>query len=201
MTTESEKHDIKAIWGAQAVETDLVTVEQIRTNADKFQSRVRRRNRIEYAAAVFVVAVFASYIWIFPFPLIQLGSLLIIAAAIFIMVWIRFRASVNPIPLHISFMDYVSRYREELRRQQSALRTVWLWYLAPWVPGVVLFTIGIARFLKRALGNRTPSWPFAVVMVVLTTMVGVFLGVWLLNAWGARRLQHQIDELNRLLAS
>jgi hypothetical protein len=25
--------------------------------------------------------------------------------------------------------------------------------------------------------------------------------VWLLNVWGARKLQHQIDELSRLLAS
>jgi hypothetical protein len=198
MTTESEKHDIKAIWGAQAVEPNLVTVEQIRANADKFQSAVRRRNRVEYAAGVFVVAGFGSYIWLFPTPLVQLGSLLIIAAAIFIMVWIHFRASANPIPSHISFIDYISRYREELRRQQSALRTVWLWYLAPFVPGFVLFTIGMGRLLEHALGNRRPLWPIAVVIVAI---VGVFAGVWLLNLWGARRLQHQIDELDRLLVS
>jgi hypothetical protein len=198
MTTESEKHDIKAIWGAQAVEPNLVTVEQVRANADKFHSAVRRRNRIEYTAAVFVVAVFGLYIWVFPFPLMQLGSLLIIAAAIFIMAWINFGASANPIPSHISFMDYMSRYREELRRQQSALRTVWLWYLAPWVPGVGLFTIGMGRLFERALGNRAPLWPIALVTAI---MVGVFAGAWLLNLRGARRLQHQIDELNRLLAS
>jgi hypothetical protein len=128
----------------------------------------------------------------------RLGSLLIIAAAIFIMAGIRFRASANPVPSHISFMDYISRYREELRRQQSALRTVWLWYLAPWVPGIAMFTMGIDRFLKHALGNRAPLWPIAVVMVA---MVGVFAGVWLLNLWGARRLQYKIDELNRVLAS
>jgi hypothetical protein len=193
--TKSEKHDVKAIWGAQAVEPTLVTVQEIRINADKFQSAVRRRNRIEYAAGVLVVAGFGSYIWIFRTPLMQLGSLLIIAAAIFIMVWIHFRASANPIPSHISFMDYMSRYREELRRQQAALRTVWLWYLAPWVPGLVLFTIGMSRLLEHAPGSRRPMWPFLVVLV------GVFAGVWLLNLWGSRRLQLKIDELNRLLAS
>jgi hypothetical protein len=198
MTTESEKHDIRAIWGAQAVGPNLVTVEQIRANADKFHSAVRRRNRIEYTAAVFVVAVFGLYIWVFPIPLMRLGSLLIIAAAIFIMAWIHFRASAIPIPSHIPFMDYMSRYREELRRQQSALRTVWLWYLAPWVPGVGLFTIGMGRLFERALGNRAPLWPIALVTAI---MVGVFAGAWLLNLRGARRLQHQIDELNRLLAS
>jgi glucan phosphoethanolaminetransferase (alkaline phosphatase superfamily) len=198
MMTKSEKHDIKEIWGAQAVEQNLVTVERIRADADKFRSAVRRRNRVEYTAAVFVVAVFVAYIWIFPTPLMRLGSLLIIAAAILIMVWIHFRASANTIPSHISFMDYISRYREELRRQQTAARTVWLWYLAPWVPGIAVFTMGIDRFLKHALGNRAPLWPIALVIVV---MVGVFAGVWLLNLWGARRLQRQIDELNRLLAS
>ena len=192
---KSEKHDVKAIWGAQAVEPNLVTVEQIRANADKFQSAVRRRNRVEYAAGVLVVAGFGSYIWIFRTPLMRLGSILIIAGAIFIMAWIHFRASANLIPSHISFMDYISRYREELRRQQSALRTVWLWYLAPLVPGFVLFTIGMSRLLEHAPGSRRPMWPFLVVMVA------VFAGVWLLNLWGARRLQRKIDELNRLLAS
>jgi hypothetical protein len=198
MMSKSDKHDVKAIWGAQAVEPNPVTVEQVRANADKFHSRVRRRNRIEYAAGVFVIAVFGAYIWLFRTPLMQLGSLLIIAAAIFVMVWMYFRASANPIPSHISFMDYISRYREELRRQQSALRTVWLWYLAPWIPGLGLFIIGMGRFLVHRLGNRAPSWPIAVVVVA---MVGVFAGVWLLNLWGARRLQHKIDELDRLLTS
>jgi hypothetical protein len=34
MRTKPEKPDIKAIWGAQAVEPNLVTVEQIRANAE-----------------------------------------------------------------------------------------------------------------------------------------------------------------------
>ena len=194
MMIKSEKHDVKEIWGAQAVEPNLVTVEKIRADADKFQSAVRRRNRVEYAAGVLVIAGFGSYLWIFRTPLMRLGSLLIIAGAIFIMVWIHFRASANPIPSHIAFMDYISRYREELRRQQSALRTVWLWYLAPLVPGFVLFTIGMSRLLEHAPGSGRPMWP------LLVATVGVFAGVWLLNLWGARRLQHQIDELTRLLA-
>jgi FtsH-binding integral membrane protein len=189
-----EKPDVKAIWGAQAVEPNLVTVEQIRVNANKFQSAVQRRNRVEYVAAGFVIAGFGSYLWIFPAPLMRLGSLLIIAGAIFIVVWIHFRASANPIPSQISFMEYISRYRDEIRRQQTALRTVWLWYLGPLVPGLVLFTIGMSRLLEHAPGSRRPMWPFVVVMV------GVFVGVWLLNLWGARRLQSKIDELSRLLA-
>jgi hypothetical protein len=194
MTPKSEKPDIKAIWGAQTVEPNLIAIEQIRAKADKFQSAVQRRNRIEYAAGVLVVAGFGSYLWIFRTPLMRLGSILIIAGTIFILAWLHFRASANPIPSHISFMDYTSRYRDELRRQQSALRTVWLWYLGPLVPGLVLFTIGMSRLLEHAPGSRRPMWPFVVVMVA------VFAGVWLLNLWGARRLQHQIDELSRLLA-
>ena len=194
MRPKAEKPDVKAIWGAQAVEPDLVTVEQIRVNANKFQSRVQRRNRIEYAAGVLVIAGFGSYLWIFPTLLMRMGSLLIIAGAIFIMAWIYFRASVNPIPSQISFMDYMSRYREELRRQQTALRTVWLWYLGPLVPGLVLFTIGMSRLLEHAPGSRRPMWPLLVVMI------GVFAGVWLLNLWGARKLQRPIDELSSLLA-
>jgi hypothetical protein len=193
MTPKSEKPDIKSIWGAQAVEPILITVEQVRAKANKFQSAVQRRNRIEYSAGVLVVAGFGSYLWIFRTPLMRLGSILIIAGAMFIMAWIHFRASAKAIPSHISFMDYVSRYREELRRQQSALRTVWLWYLGPLVPGLMLFTIGMSRLPEHAPGSTRPMWPLVVVIVA------VFAGVWLLNLWGARRLQHQINELNRLL--
>jgi hypothetical protein len=197
MTTESEKPDPKAIWGAQAVEPTPVTVEQIHANAGKFHSVVRHRNRVEYTALVSVVAVFAAQIWAVPFPLMRLGSLLIIAAAVFTMVWIHFRVSATPIPSHISLIDYMSRYREELRRQQSALRAAWLWYLAPWVPGLGLFTIGMARVFQHATGNRAPLWLIALVMVV---MAGAFAARWLVNLRGARKLQRQIDELNRLLA-
>ena len=194
MRPKPEKPDVKAIWGAQAVEPDLVTIEQIRRGSNKFQSTVRRRNRVEYAAGVLVIAGFGSYLWIFPTLLMRLGSLLIITGAIFIMAWIYFRASVNPIPSQISFMDYIARYREELRRQQTALRTVGLWYLGPLVPGLVLFTIGMSRLLEHAPGSRRPMGPFLVVMVT------VFAGVWLFNLWGARKLQRPIDELSRLLA-
>jgi hypothetical protein len=194
MMAKSEKPDVKAIWGAQAVEPNLVSIEQIRAKADKFQSAVRRRNRIEYVAGVLVVAGFGWYIWIFRTPLMRLGSLLIIAGTLFIMAWLHFRVSANPIPSQISFMDYMSRYREELRRQQTALRTVWLWYLGPLVPGLVLFTIGMSRLLEHAPGSRRPMGPFLVVMVT------VFAGVWLFNLWGARKLQRPIDELSRLLA-
>jgi len=80
----------------------------------------------------------------------------------------------------------ISRYREELRRQQSALRTAWLWYLAPWVPGLGVFTIDMGRLFDRARANRTPLWLIALVMVV---MLGVFAVAWLLNLRGAPRLQ------------
>jgi hypothetical protein len=98
----------------------------------------------------------------------------------------HFAASANAIPSRIPFMDYISRYREELRRQQSALRTAWLWYLAPWVPGLGVFTIDMGRLFDRARANRTPLWLIALVMVV---MLGVFAVAWLLNLRGAPRLQ------------
>jgi hypothetical protein len=194
MSTKPEKPDPKVIWGAQAVEPTLLTV-QI-PDAEKFHSAVRHRNRVEYTALISVVAVFAAQIWAVSFPLLRLGSVLIIAAAIFVMVWIRFRASATPIPSHISFIDYMSRYREELRRQQSALRTVWLWYLAPWVPGLGLFLIGLARVLEHATGNRSPLWLIALLTVVV---VGAFAARWLVNLRSARKLQHQIDELSELI--
>jgi hypothetical protein len=35
--------------------------------------------------------------------------------------------------------------------------------------------------------------------VGVTVVVVLFLGIWLLNQWGARRLQHHIDAIDSLL--
>ncbi len=66
MSPEISPNDAKTLWRKQPSEETVVTLDNIRDRAEKFQSRVRRRNMRDYLAALVVVVVFGFYIWIFP---------------------------------------------------------------------------------------------------------------------------------------
>lgn len=191
--TPSNNRDIKALWSAQDLEAYSMTVYDVRSKAAAFESTVRWRNGREYLVSVFVIAGFSWYAWIFSTPLMRLGSLLIVAATLFVCWSLHKRGSSVPTATQLSFAEYVSSYRDQLVRQQAALRTVWRWYLAPFVPGMLVFLLG--RQLEQPPGRWAPM-AFTVVLVVVT-----FVGIWLLNLWAARRLVRHIDEMNMLLKS
>jgi hypothetical protein len=178
--------DLKDIWKSQDTEYAPMALDDIRAQAGKFHSRIRLRNFIELTAAVIVVATFGFYIWVFPDPLMRAGSVLIILGTLYVAWQLRRRAKSHDLPGSegASWADY---YRSELLRQRDALGSVWKWYLAPLVPGMALFIVGLARVMPQAALGRLAA--FAVVCAVF------FVAVGLLNSWAARRLQKKIDAL------
>ena len=164
-------------------------LEEIRKKADKFHSSVRRRNIREYVGAAFVVLVFGFYIWIFPSPLMRIGSALIIAGMFFVKWQLYKRGTTDALPVGDSASTWTDYYRRELVRQRDALQQVWKWYLGPLVPGLVMFLVGVSLQTPHAAQKQT--W----IAGTTAFCIAVFGGVWALNAWGARRLQRKIDEL------
>jgi Flp pilus assembly protein TadB len=181
--------DLKDIWKSQKTEYAPMAIEDIRAQAGKFRSRVQARNLREYIVAVFVIAVFGFYIWDFPNLFMQLGSAMIIAGTLY-MVWqLRKRGSSSPLPSIDSASAWLDYHRHALEAQRDALRSIWKWYLAPFVPGLIVFLIG-----KIELQPHRMWLPTAIAAVIC---FAVFAGIWALNAWGARRLQREIDKLPR----
>ena len=79
-------------------------------------------------------------------------------------------------------------HRAQLVRQREALSSVWLWYLAPFLPGMLVLSAAYAQ-RDGHLGN----------LVIYLAFVSVlFVGVWQLNLLGARRFQKDIEELDAL---
>jgi hypothetical protein len=198
MTAELPSGDIKKLWRNQKTEDDTVTLDDIRKRAAKFQSRIHRRNLREYFAAAIVVVVFGLYAWIFPGWMMKTGSVLSIAAALFVSWQIHKRASAYTPPQDSSAMSLLEFHRQELVRQRDALKSVWLWYLAPCVPGMVLIVLG--RYLQFHAQGRTLAWDHQIIILCAIIVVMVLGLVWLLNAWVAEKLQRQIDEFDRLRA-
>ena len=186
-----EPRDPAAVWRAQPMEAVAPTVDQVRARAQWLESAVRRRNRLEYAASALGIAVFAAYAWLFPVPLMRIGCVLVVAAILFVGWSLHVRGSSRPLPVGLPLAGYLRRHREELVRQERALRSAWRWYLAPFAPGLVLFLAGCS--LAYLPGRWLP------VSAGIVLLLGSFAGIWQLNVMAARGLRRQTVGLDALL--
>ena len=187
--------DLRSLWQTMPVETVSVSMEEMRVKAQAFQKRIRRRNFIEYAATVVVVIVLG---WYATLPsraglLWPASNGLIIAGMLIVALNLHRKARAIAPPVDASAESLIDFQRAELTRQRDALRTVWLWYILPVIPGIILWFIaigidGTARHPERALTALSG----AAIVVVL-----VFVIIILMNLLGAARLQRMIDDLDR----
>lgn len=195
MQTKPPPRDLKTLWRDQATEDHSVTLENIHTRADSFQRQIRRRNVRETVAAAFVIVVFGWYAWIFPGWMIKTGSILSMFAAAFVVWELRKRAAGTALPDTFG-TALVEFHRRELVRQRDALKSVGTWYIAPFIPGASLMSLG--RYYQFHVAGRTIAWDHRVIILGSIIVALLFAIVWVLNAWGAKRLQRKIDELDKL---
>ena len=193
MPSEPSGPDPQKLWQSQATEYEPMTLTAIHEKARTFQSRVRRRNAIEYIAGVIVILAFLPVSLHRGSWMMQAGGALIIAATVFVLWQLHRRGSARIVPEAGEPM--AGFFRAELIRQRDALRSVGVWYLAPFVPGMALVLLG------RWFQSHVPHRPLGTdhLLIALTTViiiVPVFLVIWLLNMRGAERLQRRIDELD-----
>jgi hypothetical protein len=165
--------------------------QSIRQIAEEFQRKIRRRNGIEYAAALIVIAGYGCYIWLLHPALLRAGSALEVAGALYVMYQMHKRGSAKPIPADMSVADCVDFHRQQLIRQRALVRRVWSWYLGPLVPGLAVFTVGALATPPVHSAQHSMSW-----ILVIAGFVLVFYWVARRNRRAADKLQRQIDELN-----
>lgn len=189
MTSETPD-DVKNLWQGQPVESPQISLTDLHPKARKFEKRVRWRNRREYAGVAIVIASFGYYIGEFPTPVVRIGCGLVIAGALFVVYALHKRGSARPVPAEMAYRTCLDFHRSELQRQRDLLRTVWSWYLLPFVPGLAVFLTGLA--VEQMGGRWRPVIVFALVCAVL------FTALERLNRWAARNIQRQIDALSTL---
>ena len=176
--------DPQTLWQSQQSEHAPLSLAEIHDRSRAFQARIRRRNLVEYAACVFVVlgfapALFARVNWMIP-----TASALIIAATLFVAWQLHRRGSSARSPESgAALTDF---HRTQLTRQRDAVRSVAAWYIAPFVPGMLLLLTGV-WFVPR-------SNHLAVLLTAVLTAV-IFTSTWWLNQKAATRLQQQLDAL------
>ena len=194
MSNKSASEDMKNLWQSQPAESPRIRPEDFLRKMDKFERRIFWRNMREYAAGVVVIASFGYYGWKLHGILVRLGAGLIIAGALTVMFELHRRGSVRTAPADLGLSTCIDFHRKSLERQRDALRTVWTWYLLPFVPGLAVFEIGSAMNQWKAhpvgLGHLVTS-----LLISAGIISAVFFGVWRLNRWAAGKLQKRIDEL------
>jgi hypothetical protein len=183
----------KQAWQASVAIAGAPPLEEVRKRADKFFRAVRLRNRIEYVACAVVIVVFAYYLFTMEHILHKLGSVATIVAAIYAPWQLHRRASAVP-PELAGTMPIYGFLRSQFARQRDALKSVVVWYVLPFLPGLALFIAGNGLDPQiQAAGP--PIWARWLFLLAIPVFVGI---VWWINQVGARRLQRKIDEIDAL---
>lgn len=182
---------ISAVWTRQqqdAVPPDPITLMAAEA---RLRRRLWRRDAVEYAAGALGLALFAWTAVRTPdwgvragFAAIGIGMLILL-----VNLWRRRPRTPNAVEA-ASF----AFHRAQLAAQRQVLDSVWRWYLAPLVPGMVLLLLAIGH----AAAQHMPLWAAAVsVALGALPVAAVFWGINRLNRTAARRLQQRIDALDR----
>lgn len=181
---------VKQAWQASVEIAGAPPLEEVRKGADKFYRAIRWRNAIEYVACVIVAISFGAYLFTLPHLLQKAGSVLVIAATLFVAWQLHRRASAEP-PEQAGTMPLLLFARAQMVRQRDALGSIFWWYILPFLPGMAVFMTG------TMLGERA-SGPEPRDAVGFAVLIAMLAGVWWLNQLGARRLQRHIDEIDTL---
>jgi len=184
-------HDLlQKLWTQQTQEPFTMSLADVHLHAQRFQSRIRNRNMMEYVAAASVIAFFAWMIPTVPEPIVQVGAGLIVLGALYVC-WKLYqlgRAATRG-EMNAAAQSWVAFHRAELVRQREALRTVWSWYLAPFIPGMVVFLAGVS--FTEANPAPLPA-RLGVFLAGLGLMAAVFAVIWWLNAQAVKKLDVEI---------
>jgi len=179
----------RAVWQSQTVTPIVMSPSELRRRAAALGTRVRRRNRLEYGAAAAVAVMFALCIPLAPHWLTQAGAGLMVLATIYVTLELRRRSSRAKAPSDEA-AACLAHYREALAREHDLLKSVPRWYLAPLLPGLVLFFAGLA-----VSGSGAVRWGVALAVLLAGA---VFVAVWRLNERAARQVAREIETVDAL---
>jgi len=177
--------DLLKTWQSQPMKATPMSIEQMQAKVLAFRRRTRIGYVLELIAAIIGILGFGAVVWGFPNLWVKVGSALIILAVLFIFYQVhrRWNARVPPENLGTQILQF---HKQELIRRRDAMRSSWVWYISPLVPGMLIYWLGMLQ--------ANPRNPFNMIGIVIC--FATFFGVGLFNEWRARRVQREIDILD-----
>jgi hypothetical protein len=180
-------NDLKILWKELNTNPRQISPEQLRKEAEKLRTEVRRRSVIGGGAALFVIAGFTLSFCLFQNALQRIGSLLTVAGAGYMVVQLRMR-SMRPVA-DMGQTDCITFYRTELERQRDFHRGKWFWSrLLIFLPGPFIWFVGFAHASPKLA-------PFIWLEFAAFLILGAIAVP--LNLRLARKYQRRIDALDK----
>ena len=190
--------ELKALWQNQPTEENtMITLSDIRERMQALQTRVRLRNGALYLYSFANIAITIYLIWRGVSPRYTAPGLLIAAAHLFVIWQIWWRTSARAIPTHLMGVAALDYLRHELMRQRDALSGAWLWYVAPFMPGLV-WEMWLRATLHPA--NISPAMDRLMVLFLILSALFFWVAVTLGFALAAARTELRLERLNTLKA-
>lgn len=191
MNVSPPHHEVTTVWQNQPVGSHPLSLDEIRSKSLKFQRSIRWRNLREYLASMAVVMYFGYVFWVRDDPLMRLGTAATVAGALYVVYQLHKRGSSRNLPEEPGLSTCLEFHRIELVRQRELLRDVWRWYLLPFFPGFGLIILSVALRVSSIPGGGE------LLFLVVSGVLLVSFLIAKLNQWAARRLQREIDELDK----
>lgn len=136
---------LRALWRDQPTkEVAEMSIEVLRERSDRLARKVSQRKWSETVAGGVSIALLAALgVRLTIAPLVQLACALLVVGEAAVLASLWRRSSPRPEPLSGATASYLASYRDALAKERDLLGSIWRWYLAPVVPGLVLFPIAV----------------------------------------------------------
>jgi hypothetical protein len=191
-------NDIQTIWQTQTMEDkDMITLSDLRARANAFHARVQWRNIALCAYSLANLALTAFLISTGQFNSMASPGLLLMAAHLFVIWQLWWRARVRGLPGDLGGRAALDFLRHELTRQRDAMAGAWLWYIAPFMPGLIWL---MAVRASRQPAGLSAAASHSIVLFLVLAASFFWIAVWLAFSRAAARLETQIERLNGLTA-
>ena len=181
-------------WRSVAADAQFSDAAKCSARADRLGRKVRRRNALEYLAAVLVAGFFGFHAvesaasGDLPMAIILASFLPATAFVVWYLARKGRHAEARP---EEPCREHLVR---GLKAQRDLLASAWLWYVGPFLPSAIaLYALVTARVADRV------GWAEALNGIAGSAAVtfGIFAAVILFNVWGARKLTREIEALQQ----
>lgn len=189
----SPGHDeLLAIWRTQHTPPVQLTPQQLREEAERFNSQTRRRYlRHQLSLGLLAAACVSAVLTFHPGVMTTLGCTLLLLWALYGMWGLHRFGSTLPIPDGTLGSECALVHVRQLKRQRDIVRS-WPLGLGLAIPGFVLAAIGYP------LGPRRLPWDICIALVGVFAFV--YLAVIVYGKTLAARWQAEIDQTEALRA-
>ena len=177
---------LKTLWKGQETETKPMSVEAMRTRAEVYVQRTRRRYVASVALCLLIAIVFAGYaVWLSHNWVMRVGWGICTLGAGWLVLRLRDRWPTDLPAAGASAGALVDFHRAQIIRQQLRLRNL-IVTAGPLLLGVSIALVGLAIEADRISSLAPIGGLFAIWGVAF----------WLIERRRARKLQRQLDELD-----